>query len=237
MKPGAWGSRVGLAAALALLALVAVASMQPNGRALEAQQTTIYAIYEGCIDAQVTMPGPAQETVLPLHVCIQLLLQSGEQPRVTITSLSTPIASATTIRQVVLESVKGALSRAADLLGDAKQSSGEVIYVKGAEPVVCRNIYTASSSDAKVDYLPSSLGLVPASVQAVVTGRFFEAKVRLDLTHLSGDEGACGVSLLTGAREAILKIGTLAVLVGVLASIAWRAKTKPVTVIYRYYPY
>ena len=206
----------------------------PHVRAQEyAQEPAPYAVYEGCINAQVVVPEVPGSPVLPLHACVQVSFIEGGQPKITVVSLASPITSIAILKRVIGDTVNRALSEAIIINRRVSAISGEFLYVRGTEPVACKQLYRAYTGNLDVIYIYASRGLIPVIIHANVTEATFKANLELTLTHLS-DETACGSSVLSDGKVAILKGGTLAVLVGALASILWRIKTKPVVVIYRY---
>lgn len=206
----------------------------PHVRAQEyTQELAPYAVYEGCINAQVVVHEVPGSPIVPLRACIQVSIIEGGQPKITVVSLASPITSIAILKRVIGDTVERALSKAIIMNRGASTDSGEFLYVRGTVPVVCKQLYRASTEDLDATYIYTSRGLLPVIIHANVSGATFKANVELTLTHLS-DETACGSSVLSEGKVAILKGGTLAVLVGALTSILWRIKTKPVVVIYRY---
>ncbi len=218
-----------------IIIFLALASLIYAAPLSRAQTYSSYAVYEGCIDARVIAPEIPGSPVVPLQSCVQVSFIQGDQPRITVVSISSPITSVAVLKRVIGESVRKALAEALTIEGRAAPAEGEFVYVRGTVPVVCKQLYKASFDGVDAMYIHTDYGLVPVMVYANVSDATFTAEVKLTLTHLS-DETACGSSVLSTNKVTILKGGTLAILLGALASIIWRTKTKPVVIIYRYAP-
>ncbi|GAB6147584.1 hypothetical protein [Stetteria hydrogenophila] len=227
---------------LAILASIPVLHAQTAGVVRLPQ-----AVYEGRIDAQVILASSAYPAaVSPLKAGIQVYITEQRRVGIIILGAATPLAPSImegVIRGVVLE----ALNESLEAVEEAAPAPGEFLYVRGAKPVVCKEIYRASTPEANVTYIPTTAGLLPAEIHAnaeaevirplisgMRTSYEVRGKVELTLRYL-GLEEACGSSVLTKSKTAAIKAAILIILLGVAASIAWRTRVKPVAIAYSYY--